>query len=57
MDNIIEKLQSDYQLSESEALVVLGIISISAYDKANIQQALNVVDNKLKTIAYNVAMA
>ncbi len=57
MDNIIEKLQTDYQLSESEALVVLGIISISAYDKANIQQALNVVDNKLKTIAYNVAMA
>lgn len=57
MDNIIEKLQSDYQLSESEALVVLGIISISAYDKTNIQQALNVVDNKLKTIAYNVAMA
>lgn len=57
MDNIIEKLQTDYQLSESEALVVLGIISISAYDKTNIQQALNVVDNKLKTIAYNVAMA
>ena len=57
MDNIIEKLQRDYQLSESEALVVVGIVSISAFDKDNIQQALNVVDNKLKSIAYNVAMA
>lgn len=57
MDSIIEKLQRDYQLSESEALVVVGIVSISAFDKNNIQQALNVVDNKLKSIAYNVAMA
>lgn len=57
MDSIIEKLQRDYQLSESEALVVVGIVSISAFDKDNIQQALNVVDNKLKSIAYNVAMA
>lgn len=57
MDGIIEKLQRDYQLSESEALVVVGIVSISAFDKDNIQQALNVVDNKLKSIAYNVAMS
>lgn len=57
MDGIIEKLQRDYQLSESEALVVVGIVSISAFDKNNIQQALNVVDNKLKSIAYNVAMS
>lgn len=58
MDNIIEKLRDSYQLSDSEALVVLGIIGMSAYDeKETMQQAFNVVDNKLKTIAYNVAMA
>lgn len=58
MDNIIEKLRDSYQLSDSEALVVLGMIGMSAYDeKETMQQAFNVVDNKLKTIAYNVAMA
>ena len=58
MDSIIEQLRDSYQLSDSEALVVLGIIGMSAYDeKETMQQAFNVVDNKLKTIAYNVAMA
>jgi hypothetical protein len=58
MDSIIEQLRDNYQLSDSEALVVLGIIGMSAYDeKETMQQAFNVVDNKLKTIAYNVAMA
>lgn len=58
MDSIIEQLRDNYQLSDSEALVVLGMIGMSAYDeKETMQQAFNVVDNKLKTIAYNVAMA
>ena len=58
MDCIIEQLRDNYQLSDSEALVVLGMIGMSAYDeKETMQQAFNVVDNKLKTIAYNVAMA
>lgn len=58
MDSIIEQLRDNYQLSDSEALVVLGIIGMSAYDeKETMQQAFNVVDNKLKTIAYNVAMS
>ena len=58
MDSIIEQLRDSYQLSDSEALVVLGMIGMSAYDeKETMQQAFNVVDNKLKTIAYNVAMA
>ena len=58
MDSIIEQLRDSYQLSDSEALVVLGMIGMSAYDeKETMQQAFNVVDNKLKTIAYNVAMS
>lgn len=58
MDSIIEQLRDNYQLSDSEALVVLGMIGMSAYDeKETMQQAFNVVDNKLKTIAYNVAMS
>ena len=56
MDKIIETLMTEYCLSESEALVVLGIVSISAFEEVNIQEALNRVDNKLKSIAYKVAM-
>lgn len=56
MDKIIEALMTEYCLSESEALVVLGIVGISAFEEVNIQEALNRVDNKLKSIAYKVAM-
>lgn len=57
MDKLIDTLMSEYDLSESEALVVVGIVGISAFEEVNIQEALNRVDNKLKTIAYKVAMA
>lgn len=57
MDKLVDTLMTEYSLSESEALVVLGIIGISAFEEVNIQEALNRVDNKLKTIAYEVAMA
>lgn len=57
MDKIIDELMTEHGLSESEALVVLGILGMSALDENNIQQAINTVDNKLKTIAMQVAMA
>lgn len=58
MDNLIEQLQTDYALSESEALVVLGILGISTLDNVNsFQEALNKVDNELKEIAKKIAMA
>lgn len=56
MDKLVDTLMIEYNLSESEALVVLGIVGISAFEEVNIQEALNRVDNKLKTIAYEVAM-
>lgn len=57
MDKIIDELTSVHGLSESEALVVMGILGISALEEVNIQEALNRVDNKLKSIAYEMAMA
>lgn len=57
MDKLIETLKQEHQLSESEALVVIGILGMTAYEEVNIQEALNRVDNKLKNIAYTVAMA
>lgn len=57
MDKLIDELMTEHGLSESEALVVLGILGMSALDDSNMQQAINTVDNKLKTIAMQVAMA
>lgn len=57
MDEFINTLMTEEGLSESEALVVMGILGITALEEVNFQEAINRVDNKLKTIAYNVAMA
>lgn len=57
MDKLIDTLMTQYSLSESEALVVMGILGITALEEVNIQAALNRVDNKLKNIAYEMAMA
>lgn len=58
MDNLINELQNDYSLSESEALVVLGILGISTLDDVqSFQEAINKVDNELKDIAKKIAMA
>ena len=35
----------------------MGILGITALENVNIQEAINRVDNKLKSIAYNMAMA
>ena len=57
MDKLIDTLMTEEGLSESEALVVMGILGITALENVNIQEAINRVDNKLKSIAYNMAMA
>lgn len=57
MDKLIDTLMAEEGLSESEALVVMGILGITALENVNIQEAINRVDNKLKSIAYNMAMA
>lgn len=57
MDKLIDTLMTEEGLSESEALVVMGILGITALENVNIQEAINRVDNKLKPIAYNMAMA
>lgn len=57
MDKLIDTLITEEGLSESEALVVMGILGITALENVNIQEAINRVDNKLKSIAYNMAMA
>lgn len=57
MDKIIDELMIEHNLSESEALVVLGILGMTALETDNIQKAINKVDNKLKNIAIELAMA
>lgn len=57
MDKLIDTLISEQGLSESEALVVMGILGITALEEVNFQEAINRVDNKLKFIAYEMAMA
>ena len=57
MDKLKDTLMTEEGLSESEALVVMGILGITALENVNIQEAINRVDNKLKSIAYNMAMA
>ena len=57
MDKLIDTLMTEQGLSESEALVVMGILGITALEEVNFQEAINRVDNKLKSIAYNMAMA
>lgn len=57
MDKLIDELMIEHNLSESEALVVLGILGMSALDTENIHKAINTVDNKLKNIAIELAMA
>ena len=57
MDKLIDTLMTEEGLSESEALVVMGILGITALENVNIQEAINRVDNKVKSIAYNMAMA
>lgn len=56
MDKLVDELITEHGLSESEALVVIGILGMSALDDSNMQEAINTVDNKLKTIAMKVAM-
>ncbi len=57
MDKLIDTLMTEQGLSESEALVVMGILGITALEEVNFQEAINRVDNKLKSIAYEMAMA
>lgn len=57
MDKLIDTLMTEQGLSESEALVVMGILGITALEEVNFQEAINRVDNKLKSIAYKMAMA
>lgn len=57
MDKLIDTLMTEQGLSESEALVVMGILGITALEEVNFQEAINRVDNKLKFIAYEMAMA
>ena len=58
MDNLIDTLTTEHGLSESEALVVIGILGISTLDDVkSFQEAINTVDNKLKDIAHKIAMA
>lgn len=61
MDKLIEKLEMDYNLTEQEILVILGVLGIVAYgDNTNttIESAYDVVNEKLKGIAKEIlAMA
>lgn len=51
MDELIKQLINEYNLSEYEALVVIGIMGIVAYSDNTIETACDIVDEKLKFIA------
>lgn len=51
MDNIINELINDYELSDYEALVVTGIMGLIATgDNVKLQDIYKNIDNKLKPI-------
>ena len=51
MDNIINELINDYELSDYEALVVTGIMGLIATgDNLKLQDIYKNIDNKLKPI-------
>lgn len=51
MDNIINELINDYELSDYEALVVTGIMGLIATgDNVKLQDIYKSIDNKLKPI-------
>lgn len=51
MDDIIEQLINEYQLTDYEALVVTGIVGILAVDeKMDIKEIYKRIDDKLKPI-------
>lgn len=61
MDELIKKLEEEYNLTQQEILVILGILGMVAYSdnsSENIDTAYDVVNEKLKAIAKEIlAMA
>ena len=61
MDKLIDKLETEYKLTEQEILVILGVLGIVAYsDNTNstVESAYDIVNEKLKGIAKEIlAMA
>ena len=55
MDNIINELINDYELSDYEALVVTGIMGLIATgDNVKLQDIYKSIDNKLKPIVNTI---
>lgn len=55
MDNIINELINDYELSDYEALVVTGIMGLIATgDNVKLQDIYKNIDNKLKPIVNTI---
>ena len=61
MAKLIDKLETEYKLTEQEILVILGVLGIVAYsDNTNstVESAYDIVNEKLKGIAKEIlAMA
>lgn len=55
MDNIIEQLINDYELSDYEALIVTGIVGLLAIgDNIKLQDIYKEIDDKLKPIVSKI---
>lgn len=55
MDKILEELTNNYDLSDYEALAVIGIIGILATTNINLKEVNEKVDNKLMPIVKSIA--
>lgn len=51
MDELLQRLINIHNLTNNEALVVIGIMGMVAYDNQTPELAFDIVDEKLKTIA------
>lgn len=55
MDNIINELINEYELSDYEALIVTGMVGLIAIgDNLKLQDIYKNVDNKLKPIVNKI---
>lgn len=50
MDELLQKLKNTHDLTDYEALVVVGIIGMIAYSDNSLETAYDSVDEKLKSI-------
>lgn len=57
MDELMQKIIDTHNVTESEALTAIGIMSMIAYNDKTIDSAYDIINDNIRAIVQNTLMA